>query len=191
MPGQVSGEGIFLRHPVMNDFEQWQRLRRESTGFLVPLEPQWPDDDLTVAGFRRRMKRMKRERDQGTGHGYFLFDREGRTLLGGLSIFNIRYGASRTATLGYWMGECHAGQGHMTRAVAAILPPLFNDLGMKRLEAACLAENARSVRLLKRHGFRHEGTARSYLEINGVRRDHELYALLAEDFGRERDHDPV
>ena len=191
MPDTISGDGINLRNPVMEDFAQWCQLRKESAGFLVPLEPQWPQDDLSAAGFRRRMRRIRRERDQGSGYTYFLFDPKENTLLGGLSVFNIRFGASQSATLGYWMGECHAGKGHMTRAVAAIIPLLFGQLGLKRLEAACLADNARSIRLLKRNGFRHEGTVRSYLEINGIRQDHELFALLAEDFELNKDQNPA
>jgi len=102
-------------------------------------------------------------------------------LLGGLSFGHVRRGVSQAATLGYWMGETHAGKGHMTRAVRAACAYMFEKQGLHRIEAACLPNNEPSKRLLERVGFRQEGYARSYLNINGQWRDHLLFAMLEGD----------
>ena len=88
---------------------------------------------------------------------------------------------SQTATLGYWMGEPFAGRGYMSRAVRAAANFTFGTLRLHRLEAACLAHNASSIRVLERVGFVREGFARSYLRINGRWQDHVLFALLESD----------
>jgi len=181
-PQPVAGDGLLLRPPEIDDFPAWRQLRADSAAFLTPWEPRWPQDDLTRAGFRRRLSRYQAEADSGSAYSYFLFATPGETLLGGLSLANIRMGAARTASLGYWMGERHAGKGHMTRAVRLALAQAFGAFGLERVEAGCLPENARSTGLLESVGFRQEGLMRGYLEIDGRRRDHLLYAILREDF---------
>jgi ribosomal-protein-alanine N-acetyltransferase len=79
------------------------------------------------------------------------------------------------------MGVAHAGNGRMTRAVAAIVEFAFGRLRLHRVEAACIPENAPSIALLERNGFRREGYARGYLKIDGAWRDHVLFALLESD----------
>jgi ribosomal-protein-alanine N-acetyltransferase len=57
----------------------------------------------------------------------------------------------------------------------------FYRLGLERIEAACLPENAASIRVLEKAGFHREGYARGYLSIAGTRRDHLLFARLKSD----------
>ncbi len=83
--------------------------------------------------------------------------------------------------LGYWMGVHHAGKGHMLKAVPAVLDFAFHDLKLKRVEAARLPRNITSINLLKKSGFGEEGYAREYLEINNVREDHILFAILGSE----------
>ena len=52
-------------------------------------------------------------------------------------------------------------------------------LGLHRLEAACIPENAASRKLLVKAGFAEEGFAQAYLKINGVWRDHVLFGLIS------------
>ena len=57
----------------------------------------------------------------------------------------------------------------------------FGSLGLHRLEANIQPGNASSVALVKGAGFRLEGYSRRYLKISGRWRDHERWAILAED----------
>ncbi len=170
--------GVYLTHPNIDHFDQWLDLRTRSRAFLEPWEPKWPSDDLSLVGFRRRLRSYQQQRNSGWGRTYFLMDEASDELLGGLSLTRIVHGISKSATLGYWMGVDHAGKGHMQNAVSAIIQFSFNDLKLRRVEAACLPSNERSIHLLQKSGFQREGYAREYLEINGKREDHILFALL-------------
>jgi [ribosomal protein S5]-alanine N-acetyltransferase len=66
----------------------------------------------------------------------------------------------------------------MASAMQLIMRHCFNDMGLHRLEAACLPSNQASIALLKRSGFEQEGYAKSYLKIAGVWQDHLLFARL-------------
>ena len=180
----LRGDGIYLRPAVSADFPAWSRLRAESRDFLTPWEPTWPDNDLTRGAFRRRMRRHADEMARDESFSFLIFGAATNELMGGLTVGGIRRGVSQTATLGYWMGAPHAGKGVMTRAVAAATQFGFSVLRLHRIEAACLPHNIASLTLLERNGFQREGLARAYLKINGVWRDHLLYALLEHEASR-------
>lgn len=178
---RLDGDGLYLRPADMEDHTAWASLRAASRTFLTPWEPAWPPDDLTEASFRRRLRLHKMEADKDEAWHFLIFDARSGKLLGGLTLGEIRRGVSQTATLGYWMGEPHAGKGYMTRAVRAAARWGFADLRLHRIEASCILANAASARLLVKNGFQREGRARAYLKINGTWADHDLYALLATD----------
>ena len=69
-----------------------------------------------------------------------------------------------------------------TGALRVLLPSLFGELNLHRIEAACIPSNTPSIRVLEKCGFCREGLARRYLCINGVWQDHLLFGLLHEDF---------
>jgi ribosomal-protein-alanine N-acetyltransferase len=174
----LRGEGLYLRPAVGADYVEWARLREQSRAFLTPWEPLWPLDDLTRAAFRRRLRRQGEEMSRDESFAFLIFDANSDELLGGLTLGGVRRGVAQAATLGYWMGAAHAGKGRMTRAVAAAARFGFGPLRLHRIEAACIPDNAPSIALLERNGFRREGFARAYLKINDAWRDHVLLALL-------------
>jgi ribosomal-protein-alanine N-acetyltransferase len=175
-PPSIEGDGVLLRTPQMTDFDEWAALREASREFLTPWEPTWPNDDLTRAAFRRRLKRYAE--DLRTDQGYAFLIYADAALVGGLTLANIRRGVAQAGSLGYWMGLPFVRHGYMTAAVRAVTGFGFDTLRLHRLEAACLPSNAGSIRLLENTGFVREGYAREYLCINGAWQDHLLYARL-------------
>lgn len=175
----LSGQGLVIRPPDLNDFQAWSTLRRDSHDFLKPWEPLWPEDDLTRPAFKRRIRRYDQEIARDEAYPFFIFRENDDRLLGGLTIGNVRRGAAQSATLGYWMGAPFAGRGIMGNAVRIVCRHGFSAMSLERIEAACLPENAISIKLLEKAGFEREGYARNYLSINGARRDHVLFALHA------------
>lgn len=185
----VRGDDMLLRPPGASDFPAWSQLRSESRDFLTPWEPVWPTDDLTRAGFRRRLRRYADDMSADLAYPFLIFIDDGATLVGGATLANVRRGIAQCATLGYWIGARYARRGLMTRALRVLLPAAFRELRLHRIEAACIPSNAASVRVLERIGFAREGLARQYLCINGVWQDHALYGLLRADIERRPEPD--
>jgi [ribosomal protein S5]-alanine N-acetyltransferase len=172
---------LLLRPPKLADYAAWSAERAASRAFLQPWEPIWAADELTRRAYRARIRRYGQDIARDQAYPFFIVRQSDGALLGGLGLTHVRRGAAAMATLGYWMGSSHAGQGHMSAAVPILMSFAFKVLKLRRIEASCVPDNAASIHLLEKAGFVREGYARQYLEINGQWRDHLLYALLVED----------
>ena len=184
---RLVGPRVVLRTPEREDFEEWAALRAESRGFLTPFEPSWPADAVTRVGFRRRLQRYAADWRTDQGYSFLLVRRADGVLVGGISVSNVRRGVAETASLGYWIGERFARQGHMTDGLKLALAFAFDRLRLHRVEAACLPHNQASRRLLLKSGFREEGYAKEYLSIDGRWQDHLLFGLLTSEWAQRHD----
>ncbi len=177
-PTEVVGHRTVLRPPSSSHFSEWQALRQKSRSFLEPWEPIWDERDLTRSSYRDRLAHYRSLSDQDQAYAFFVFVEADKRLCGAITLSNVRRGVAQMGTLGYWIGAEFAQQGLMTDALQALAPYAFGDLGLHRLEAACLPRNTGSVRLLEKCGFQREGYAQDYLRIAGRWEDHLLFAKV-------------
>ncbi|MDU8926108.1 GNAT family protein [Alisedimentitalea sp. MJ-SS2] len=178
---RIETERLTLRAPIHADFHPWTALRRASEEFLTPWEPAWADDHLSRRAFTNRVYWAQRSIGSGSALPLFMIRRSDETLVGAITLDNIRRGPAQAGTLGYWVGESFARQGYMREAIEAMVHHAFHQLDLSRIEAACLPENTASRGLLEKSGFKYEGVAQSYLQIDGRWRTHVLYAALRSD----------
>lgn len=185
---ELHGERVIVRAPQAHDYKEWRALRHDSRAFLKPFEPRWTEADLGRSVYFARLKRGLQEAEQGTDYTFFIFviERGEQRLVGGLTLSNIRRRAAQFVTLGYWMGERYAGHGYMSEAVGAVLPFVFDTLGLHRIHAAFLPDNLASRRVLEKNGFKEEGYAEKYLQIDGKWADHVLFGLTREHYEARR-----
>ena len=170
-----------LRPPQHGDLAAWAALRDQSRDFLKPWEPSWSHDHLSRKNFTNRVYWANRSIAQGSALPLFLIRRDDDALIGALTVDHIRRGPAQAGTTGYWVGQPYARHGYMREALAAVVHYAFTELDISRLEAGCLPENAASRGLLEKVGYKYEGVAQSYLQINGRWRNHVLYANLRAD----------
>mgnify|MGYP000849632768 FL=1 len=178
---RLESERLTLRLPTHSDFRAWSMLREASRDFLTPWDPVWAGDALSRKAFTTRVYWAARAEAAGTALPLFLVRRADGALVGGITLDNIRRGPAQAGTVGYWMGAPFARQGYMREALDALVHHAFTQLDLSRLEAGCLPENAASRGVLEKAGFKYEGVAQSYLQINGRWRNHVLYANLRYD----------
>ena len=72
-------------------------------------------------------------------------------------------------------------QGFMSEAISALVHYAFGTLDISRIESACLPENTPSRKVLEKCGFKYEGVAQAYIQIDGRWRTHVLYSSLRYD----------
>lgn len=142
----------------------------------------WASPPTTPAQFARLLARTRLP-----GFAPFVVRRrEDDAIVGALELSQIVLGPFRSAYLGYHAGAPHARQGYMHEALGLALSHAFGVLGLHRLEANVQPGNVASIALVRRLGFTREGYSRRYLKIGGRWRDHERWAMLAEDWKASR-----
>ncbi|MFE4106987.1 GNAT family N-acetyltransferase [Almyronema epifaneia] len=108
----------------------------------------------------------------------FIFERDRRQIIGVVNFNCIVRGFRQSASLGYSLAADKQGQGYMSEALSLVLPYAFENLKLRRITAAYMPHNTRSGKLLQRMGFRIDGRAHHYLQINGRWEDHILTSLV-------------
>lgn len=100
---------------------------------------------------------------------------------GQLNVSQVTFGSLSSCAIGYWVAERFAGRGVTPTAVALVTDHCFSELGLHRVEICIRPENAASLRVVEKLGFRYEGLRRRYIHIDGDWRDHFAFALTVED----------
>jgi ribosomal-protein-alanine N-acetyltransferase len=103
-------------------------------------------------------------------------------IAGFFNLSHITRGALQSAYLGYAVGKPYARQGLMRAGLELVLRHAFVTLDLHRIEANIQPGNRASIALARGAGFRREGFSRRYLKIGGRWRDHERWAILADDW---------
>jgi len=115
------------------------------------------------------------------GANVALVARAAGRIIGVINFSQIVLGNFRSAYCGFYGMAGTGGNGLMTGALQLAIDHAFNQLGLHRIEANIQPGNSRSISLVRRAGFRREGYSEKYLRIGGVWRDHERWALLADE----------
>jgi ribosomal-protein-alanine N-acetyltransferase len=178
----LRGSSTFIRPLEPSDAPAMLEVRARNDEFLRPFEPLKPIDYLTLSAQRQEIERGGQDWRADRGYAFGMFSTEASELIGRVALSNVARGAWQNATLGYFVDEGHNGRGHCTEAVGLVLEFAFIYANLHRVQAAVMLGNAASTRVLEKNGFRFEGTSKSYLRINGVWEDHDVYALTLEDW---------
>lgn len=175
----VDGD-VLLRPLRLRDERAWHALRRANSRWLDPWEATSP---VPLSGnpptFGQYLRSLRAEARRGQALPFAV---EHRGLLAGrLTVSSIVYGALRSASIGYWVGEEFAGRGITPTAVALATDHCFSVLGLHRMEINIRPENAPSLRVVEKLGFRDEGVRERFLHIAGRWTDHRTFAITAEE----------
>jgi ribosomal-protein-alanine N-acetyltransferase len=103
-------------------------------------------------------------------------------ILGFCNLSHITRGLLQSAYVGYAVGKSYAGNGYMREGLQLVLRHAFLTLRLHRVEANIQPGNRASIALARGAGFRREGFSPRYLKIGGRWRDHERWALLADEW---------
>ena len=141
------------------------------------LHGRWASPPATVEKFDEYLKRVRKE----THLSYWVCTERGE-LAGVININEIVRGIFCSGYLGYYAFAPQDGRGYMKKGLGAVLSEAFRHQGLHRLEANIQPENESSRRLVQSVGFRLEGFSPRYLKIAGRWRDHERWAITAEDW---------
>jgi [ribosomal protein S5]-alanine N-acetyltransferase len=168
---------VFLRAPKRSDRDEFVALMRGSRAFHSPWATA-PIDNDRYAAYLADARRADFE-------AMLLCRAADDAIVGFFNLSQIVRRGFQSAYLGYAVGQPFAGQGYMRGGLELVLRHAFTTLRLHRIEANIQPSNASSLALARGAGFHREGFSPRYLKIGGRWRDHERWAVLAEDW-RER-----
>ena len=173
-------EGSVTLRPISRrDRDAWTRVRAANRDWLAPWEATPPRDLAPPVSFAAMVRTLRGQARRGQLLP-FVITYQGE-LVGQLTIGGVTYGSLCSAHVGYWVDSRVAGRGIMPTAVALAVDHCFLVLRLHRIEVNIRPENAASLRVVEKLGFRDEGLRRGYLHIAGQWRDHRTFALTADE----------
>jgi ribosomal-protein-alanine N-acetyltransferase len=176
---------VYLRRPRRADGPAFIAAVRASRA----LHANWVRAPRSAAGFANYLRRFagaRSRRASATQVGFLVCRAEDDAPVGVFNLSEIVRGSFRSAYLGYYGLAPHSGRGYMAEGLALVLRAAFRKLRLHRIEANVQPGNHRSVALVRAAGFTREGFSRRYVKIAGRWRDHQRWAILAEDWERGR-----
>jgi len=177
----IESSRVIIRHPKRRDWRSWVSLRKNSYEFLKKWEPYWELSQCNRSNYMKQLRLQRTKAAYDQAYSFLCFKKGSKTLIGGINISNIQRGVIQTANLGYWLGKEHTGHGYMEESINTIIPYIFSQLKINRIQAFTLKENIASKRLLEKVNFKEEGVLRKAMKINNEWSDHILYSLLKSD----------
>jgi ribosomal-protein-alanine N-acetyltransferase len=179
-PASLTAGDVRLRPLRRSDQRTWMALRAQNAAWLEPWDATSP---VPVRGPRPSFGEFVRSLSSQARSGGslpFAVDYDG-LLVGQLTVTGIMYGSLRSGSIGYWVSQHVAGRGIIPTAVALATDHCFEVLGLHRVEVNIRPENAPSLRVVAKLGFRDEGLRERYLHIGDEWCDHRSFALTTED----------
>jgi len=171
---------VYLRVPTPSDREEFIALMRASRSFHRPWASA-PTDAERFAAYIADAQRLDFE-------AMLVCRIEDEAILGFFNLSQIVRRSLQSAYLGYAVGKPFAGYGYMREGIELVLRRAFLNLRLHRIEANIQPGNRASVALARGAGFQREGFSPRYLKIGGRWRDHERWAILADDWRRRNGH---
>ncbi|MGZ4596593.1 MAG: GNAT family N-acetyltransferase [Actinomycetes bacterium] len=172
-------EGPVTLRPIRRrDRAAWLEVRGRNLEWLAPWEATPPREGQPIA-FPTMVRTLRSQARRGQMMPFVVLY-EGR-LVGQLTVGGITWGSLCAAHIGYWIDSRVAGRGIMPTAVALATDHCLTRAGLHRIEVNIRPENAASLRVVEKLGFRDEGLRRGFLHIAGDWRDHRTFALTAEE----------
>ena len=176
---------VGLRPIRYRDRREWTGLRIRNAQWMARWEASNPLPGGALPSYAAMVRSLNQQARQESALPFLITERDDLrsppAIAGQLTVSTIVWGSARMATLGYWVDEARAGRGIAPTAVAMATDHCFGALGLHRMEINIKPDNAPSLRVVEKLGFRDEGLRKRYLHIAGVWADHRSFALTTED----------
>lgn len=184
-PVTLESGDVVLRPIKLRDKAEWTRVRARNAAWLQPWEASNPVSQGQLPTFGGMVRVLNQQAREASALPFIITEKVPSqpkpAIVGQLTVSSIMWGSAMSATLGYWVDQDRAGRGIVPTAVALATDHCFRELGLHRMEINIRPENAASLRVVEKLGFRDEGLRPRFLHINGQWADHRSFALTSEE----------
>ncbi|MDE0191280.1 MAG: GNAT family N-acetyltransferase, partial [Gammaproteobacteria bacterium] len=123
----------YLRRVRSSDRRELLALTRASRELHYP----WISPPLTSHMFKVYYRRTQRDDHEG----FVICLNDTDEIVGVINVNNVVKGAFRSASVGYYASQAHAGRGYMREGLMHVKRHAFRELGLHRIEANIQPDN--------------------------------------------------
>ncbi|MEO6014916.1 MAG: GNAT family N-acetyltransferase [Devosia sp.] len=155
LPGKIATKRLVLRAPIRGDVPDLVKLadNKAIANRLARLPSPYTRAD--AVGFVEIFAQRPDERPYAITLGERL-----------IGVVGFTFFEDRPPEIGYWLGEPHWGQGYMTEAAAGLIEAAHKTHFFDLIGGRALADNAGSINVLEKLGFKRIGKGKSKGLIN-------------------------
>ncbi|WP_257351601.1 GNAT family N-acetyltransferase [Pseudalkalibacillus decolorationis] len=179
---RFEGKNIYIRYCEESDAEEFLQFQNRNREFFQQFsairEKSFYTHEAQLDLIKDELK--KREEDRHYSFGVYLLETD--ELIGKVTLMEVLRGGLQSCFIGYFLDKKHNGKGYMTEAVKLVVLYGFETLKLHRIEAGVMPHNIGSIRVLEKAGFEKEGIARKNVNINGKWEDHQVLAIINENW---------
>lgn len=175
----LSGVNVYLLEPNIECMDEFLTKVENSQDLHYP----WVYPPSNENMYYEYINRFQSDNQKG----FFIRLNRSGSLIGVININEIVRGCFQSGHLGFYAFSGNEGKGLMSEGLELVISYAFKELKLHRLEANIQTTNIKSIAFIKRRHFRHEGMSPNYLKINNEWRDHERFAITAEEY-KEKNH---
>ena len=177
-----------LRLLILADAAELADYYRRNQAFHRDWSPLMPADYATPRVQEARLRAYFERHNRGEQYRFGIFaspesghdsGHDSEQVIGTITLAGVEQDFFQNGRLGYSVDQQWCNRGVITNHLQQVMQFAFSKLGLHRLEASVMPENLASRRVMEKCGFEKIGHAPKYLQIQGVWRDHDLYARLA------------
>lgn len=148
----------------------------------LPLLKEWKNNIDFIGEYQSvqqiTLRDLEKQHDELAGEQWFFIEKKDGTKIGTIS-HKLVFG---TEEIGAALLPTERGKGYCSEAVKIMVDYLFLSRNIVRIQAHTDARNLASQRVLKKSGFRKEGTFRKEYFVRGEWRDSCIYSILREEW---------
>ena len=183
MTKEFESDRLIIRTSYAITPEQLLKYYSDNREFFEQHEPLQGDAYYTVDYQTKALQFEVNNMDRMlSAYYYYFLKEEPDVMIGSMSFCRIRKEPYASTIFGYNIDENQQGHGYCTEACKAAMEHLLSNAHIHRIEARVLTDNEKSVHVLERLGFFHEGFEKASILIGGEFRDHLRYAYLNENY---------
>jgi ribosomal-protein-serine acetyltransferase len=136
----------------------------------------------SVEDMRANIARNLQRQAAGLAELYTLWDGE---RMAGYFLIREKEPEAAWAEIGYMLGQTWQRKGISQIICGLLIAELFVHQGMRKVVICCTGDNAASIGLARKLGFRQEGSLRAHFVVNGKIRDMLYFGLLKDEWEQE------
>ncbi len=169
----MTGQSVGIRRPSADDCDDFIRMVCSSRDLHSP----WVEPPSTPEKYAAYLQTRTGLADDG----FLVCEIDSGAIAGVINLNCIVRGHFQSAYLGYYGSAALARRGLMTEGMRLVTQYAFQELRLHRVEANIQPANLASIALVKKCGFGLEGFSPRYLMVAGEWRDHQRWAILADE----------